>query len=292
MHFEGNLTKTFLLAIALNVAFVAIEFTYGFIAHSLSLMADAWHNLGDVAGLALSLLALRMAGLKPTTNYTYGYSKGTILASLSNSVLLLLAVGSIGYESVHRFYHPVAVHSGTISLVAGIGVVINTLTALLFIRKQELNSRAAFLHMAADALVSVAVVLGGFAISYTGFNWIDPLLGILVCIVILAGTWKLLKSSLRLSLDGVPEDLNIAEIEKLPEVFPAIKDIHHLHVWALSTTKNAMTAHILLQKSISDEDLAELKKDIKHHLQHLNIHHATLEFETRHTDDPEECMDC
>lgn len=292
MAVQGNISRTFILGILLNVVFVLIEFFYGFMSHSLSLLADAWHNLGDVAGLAISLFALRMANLKPSPAYTYGYSKGTILASLANAVLLLIAVGSIGYEAVHRFFQPETPEWGTMTVVASIGIAINTATALLFMNKNELNSRAAFLHMATDALVSLAVVVGGLLIHFTHIIWLDPALSLLICFVILSGTWRLLKSSLRLSLDGMPEGLNIEKINSMAAEFPAIKDLHHVHIWALSTTKNAMTAHVLLHRILDDAEMMELKLEMKHRLAHLNIQHATLEFETHTTSDPEECKEC
>ncbi|MFN5250690.1 MAG: cation diffusion facilitator family transporter [Bacteroidota bacterium] len=286
---QGNVSRPFVLAMVLNLAFVAIEFYYGVHSSSLSLLADAWHNLGDVAGLAISLLALRMATLKPNRTYTYGYSKGTILASLANAVLLLLAVGSISFEAVQRLMNPGTPQWNVMSLVAGLGILVNSGTALLFMRKQELNSRAAFLHMAADALVSLAVVLGGVLLHYTGYVWIDPALSILICAVILYGTWGLLKSSLRLSLDGVPEGVNMQEIHDAAMVIPGVRDIHHLHVWAMSTTKNALTAHIMMEEGSSAVDEKRVRHDFRHALLHLNIQHATLELElSKH----EACKDC
>ncbi len=290
--FHGDLNRPFIIGIGLNLAFVSIEFFYGYLSSSLSLIADAWHNLGDVAGLAISLLALKMAEIKPNNHYTYGYSKGTILATLANCVLLLLAIGSIGYEAVNRLFTPEKPIWSTMSIVASVGVVVNTITALLFMKRSELNSRAAFLHMAADALVSVAVVVGGFVLHYTDYTWIDPALSLLICAVILSGTWKLLKSSLRLSLDGVPDNIDLNAIKKTISEIPEIKNIHHMHIWAISTTKNAMTAHILLQNEISEEQAGLLKSDLKHKFLHLNIHHCTLELETHVSGDPEECENC
>lgn len=269
--------------------FVVIEFTYGFMTDSLALMADAGHNLGDVAGLIISLVALKMADFKPNSKFTYGYSKGTILASLANAMLLLIAVGSIGYEAVSRLFTPVQTDWKTISLVAGIGIIINTGTALLFVNRTELNSKAAFLHMAADAAVSAAVVLGGFLMHWTGVAAIDPLISILICLVILAGTWRLLKNSMRLSLDGVPEHLDTEKIKSAATDFPGVLDIHHLHIWAMSTTKNALTAHLMISETMNSEEVHQLKIDLKHAWNHLGIHHATIETETKHTHDCEEC---
>lgn len=286
---HGSLGKTFGIGIALNLAFVGVEFFYGFISNGLSLIADAWHNLGDVLGLAISLLAFRMAEIKPNKKYTYGYSKGTILASLANSVLLLIAVGTIGYEAFDRFLHPVLPEWKTLTWVASLGILINSATAFLFMNKNELNSRAAYLHMAADAGVSAGVVLGGILIHFSGIYWIDPVISLFICAVILVGTWNVLKSSLRLSLDGVPENVDVEKVKETALKMPQIKDIHHMHIWAMSTTKNALTAHLMLHQSLSEEQSVELKNNLKHAFLHLNIQHATLELELHHTDDCEEC---
>ena len=291
-HSHVNLTaysRSFVIGIILNLVFVAIEFMYGIWSDSLALMADAGHNFGDVAGLAISLLALKMADIKPTSKFTYGYSKGTILASLANAMLLLIAIGSIGYEAFHRFYNPVQTNWKIVSLVASIGIVINTATALLFLNKNELNSKAAFLHMAADAAVSAAVVLGGFMMKWTGIAAIDPAISILICIVILTGTWRLLKSSMRLSLDGVPDNIDFEKIKSVAMSTAGILDIHHLHIWAMSTTKNALTAHLLVSNELTSDDLHHIKEDLKHKWTHLGIQHATIETETKHTHDCEEC---
>lgn len=286
---ERNMMRPYILGIILNVFFVSIEFFYGFVSQSLSLIADAWHNLGDVAGLFVSLFALRMARLKPNKTYTYGFSKGTILASLSNCIILLLAVGSIGYEAIHRLFQPEKPQWNIMSLVAGIGIVINTITALLFAKKNELNSKSAYLHMLADAAVSAGVVLGGYLIYITDQIWIDPVISIMICVVILIGTFKILRSSLRLSLDGVPENVDVEAVRNEALKLSDIKDIHHLHIWALSTTRNAMTAHLLLARELTEQEAGALKSKLKHELLHLNIQHATLELETNHTNDIEEC---
>jgi cobalt-zinc-cadmium efflux system protein len=252
-------------------------------------MADAGHNLGDVAGLAISLLAFKMAAKSPNSQYTFGYSKGTILASLANAILLLVAVGSIGYEACTRLFSPENPHWQSISMVAGIGIVINTATALLFLRRTELNNRAAFLHMAADAGVSAAVVMGGFLISWTGISQIDPIISLMICVVIVVGSWGLLKSSMRLSLDGVPQNINPEKIREAALKINGVKDIHHLHIWAMSTTRNALTAHLLIKEGLSYDEVHHLKKELKHVWLHLNIQHATVETETEHHDDCEDC---
>ncbi len=288
--YQGSMnSRAFILGILLNSTFVVIEFLYGYWSNSLALMADAGHNLGDVAGLAISLLAFKMAAKSPNAKYTFGYSKGTILASLANAILLLLAVGSIGYEASHRLFKPENPHWQTISLVATIGIVINTLTALLFMKRNELNNRAAFLHMAADAGVSAAVVLGGFLIELTGFAQIDPIISLLICAVILIGTWGLMKSSMRLSLDGVPQNIDPEKIRQTAMNIEGVRDIHHLHIWAMSTTRNALTAHLLIREGMSYDEVHKMKKNLKHAWLHQNIQHATIETETEHHDDCEDC---
>ena len=248
---QNSMGPRFLAGIILNFVFVAVEFGYGVKINSLSLLADAWHNLGDVAGLIISLFAFKMAAKQPTREYTYGFSKATILASLANCVLLFIAISSMGYEAYTRFIDPQPTSGSVVSWVAGVGVIINTATALLFMSNNELNSRAAYLHMAADAGVSLAVLIGGLLISYTGVTIIDPILGILVCMVILIGTLNLFRQSLRLSLDGVPEGIDITLVETRILSIPGVNAVDHLHIWALSTTRNAMTAHLMLDNQVS-----------------------------------------
>ena len=288
--YQGSMnSRAFVVAIVLNSTFVVIEFLYGLWSDSLALMADAGHNLGDVAGLAISLFAFRMAAKSPNERYTFGYSKGTILASLANAILLLLAVGSISYEAFHRLFKPEVTHWQSITLVATIGIIINTATALLFIKRKELNNRAAFLHMAADAGVSAVVVIGGFLISWTGIQQFDPIISLFICGVIVVGSWGLLKSSMRLSLDGVPQNVDLEKIRTAALETQGVKDIHHLHIWAMSTTRNALTAHLLIKEGLTYDDVHHIKKELKHSWMHLNIQHATVETETEHHDDCEDC---
>jgi cobalt-zinc-cadmium efflux system protein len=267
----------FLAGIALNLVFVVVEFGYGIKIDSLSLLADAWHNLGDVAGLIISLFAFKMAAKQPTKIYTYGFSKATILASLANCILLFIAVSSMGHEAYTRFLDPQPTSGSTVSWVAGIGVIINTATALLFMSNSELNSRAAYLHMAADAGVSLAVLLGGVLISYTGIAIIDPILGILVCMVILVGTLNLFRQSLRLSLDGVPEGIDLASVESQILSIPGVTAVDHLHIWALSTTRNAMTAHLTLNADVAAKEQEAIKERVRHEIEHQQVHHCILE---------------
>jgi len=260
----------------LNFSFVLVEFFYGWKVQSISLFADAWHNLSDVAGLIISWVAFRMATKKPTENYTYGYSKGTILASLANCVLLFIAVYVMGAEAIHRFGNPHSVETGTIMWVAGMGVVVNTVTALLFMSSNELNNRAAFLHMAADALVSVAVVLGGWFMSLGAPEWIDPALGLVICLVILWGTLKLFSSSLRLSLDGVPEGLDIKMVSDELLAIPGLRRIENMHIWAISTTRSAFTATLEIDL-VKSQEIESIKGQVREILKNHRIQHTTLE---------------
>lgn len=283
-HPIDHLNKAFLWGIGLNLSFVAVEFLAGIVLDSMALISDAGHNLSDVVSLSLSLLAFRLAKVKPTTRFTYGYKKSTVLVSLLNACILLVAVGIILAESIAKIRHPQPVEGGAIALVAGVGIVINAFTAWLFLKdkKHDLNVKGAYLHMVADTLVSVGVLISGLVISRTGWYVIDPIIGITVAIVILFSTWGLLRDSLRLSLDGVPAGIDPASIRRfILENEPDIRDIHHIHIWALSTTENAMTAHVVVTSRLHEQLLRER---IKHLLGERSIQHATLEFEL-----PDEC---
>lgn len=273
-----QLNRAFLWGIGLNIAFVIAEAAAGFIYGSLGLLSDAGHNLSDVVSLVLALIAFRLALIKPSDVYTYGYKKSTILVSLLNAIILLVAVGFILAECIEKLRHPQPIEGGVIAWIAGIGIIINGVTAWLFFkdRTHDLNVKGAFLHMAADTLVSVGVLLSGIIISFTGWYIIDPIIGLVIAIIILYSTWDLLHDSLRLSLDGVPSDINLEEIEKLLLSDSRVTGLHHLHIWAISTTQNALTAHIV----VNNFDNAE---ELKHHLRELllekNIQHATFELE-------------
>lgn len=283
-HPIDHLNKAFLWGIGLNLSFVAVEFLAGIVLDSMALISDAGHNLSDVVSLSLSLLAFRLAKVKPTTRFTYGYKKSTVLVSLLNACILLVAVGIILAESIAKIRHPQPVEGGAIALVAGVGIVINAFTAWLFLKdkKHDLNVKGAYLHMVADTLVSVGVLISGLVISRTGWYVIDPIIGITVAIVIFFSTWGLLRDSLRLSLDGVPAGIDPASIRRfILENEPDIRDIHHIHIWALSTTENAMTAHVVVTSRLHEQLLRER---IKHLLGERSIQHATLEFEL-----PDEC---
>ena len=273
-----SLNKAFIIGIVLNLAFVVIEFAAGFWFDSLALLSDAGHNLSDVVSLVLALLAFRLAKVKANERYTYGYKKSTILVSLLNAVILLVAVGAIVIESIHKLSNPAVVPGGAIAWVAGVGVLINAFTAFLFMKDKEkdLNVKGAYLHLAADALVSVGVLVAGIVISRTGWYIIDPIIGLIVAVIILISTWNLLHDSLRLTLDGVPTSIDSQKVVKAIRALPGVDDVHHIHIWAISTTENALTAHIVLKQP---EGMQEVKHLIRHRLEDFGIGHATLEFE-------------
>ena len=269
-----HLNRAFVLGIVLNLVFVCVEFGAGLWFDSVALISDAGHNLSDVVSLVLSLIAFRLARVKPTASYTYGYRKSTVLVSLLNACILLVAVGVILVESVRKLYDPQPVDGDSIAWVAGIGIVINAFTAWLFIRDKEkdLNVKGAYLHMAADTLVSVGVLVSGIVIRLTGWYAIDPVVGIAIALVILFSTSKLLHDSLRLSLDGVPVGIDSERVRRsITETDPRIEDVHHVHIWAISTTQNALTAHVVVR---SLDDAEELKHEIKHQFELCGEHCA------------------
>jgi cobalt-zinc-cadmium efflux system protein len=287
-----DINGAFIFGIIFNFIFVLIEVITGLNVHSLSLLSDAGHNLADVGSLALSLLAFRLLKVKSNSKYTYGYRKTSILAALFNAMVLLLSIGAIAYEAVQRFFHPQPLPGKTIAIVAGIGIVINTVTALLFVRNKEkdINIKSAYLHLMSDAMVSAGLVIGGIIISYTQWFWLDSVLSILIAIVILLSTWTLLKESLRLSLDGVPNDIDLEQIKKESLKIEGIKNIHHIHVWALSTNENAMTGHVVVDTAVNKSQVKAIKDSLKHKLLHMNIQHMTIE--TEFSDDMCNKPDC
>lgn len=287
-----NVNTAFKVGIVLNFVFVLVELISGFFTHSLSLLSDAGHNLADVGSLALSLLAFRLVKVKSSKRYTYGYRKTSILVALFNAMVLLVSIGAIIYEAAHRFFNPEPVAGITIAIVAGIGIVINTFTAILFMRDKDkdLNIKSAYLHLMGDAVISLAIVIGGIIIFYTHWYWMDSALSILVALFILFSTWRLLKASLRLSLDGVPENISLDQIKAMAKKISGVKEMHHIHIWAMSTTENALTAHLVLHQEVNADDEQKIKLEIKHQLLHLHIHHATLETEKENADcEAEDC---
>ncbi len=276
---NGN-GRAFALAIGLNSVFVAIEFGYGFVANSTALMADAGHNLSDVLGLILAWGAAMLAKSTPTGRYTYGLRSSSILAALLNALLLMMACGAIGWEAVQRLMTDAAPVAGkTVSIVAAVGVLVNGLSAWLFMAgsKDDLNIRGAYQHMAADAAISLGVVISGVAIMFTGWSWLDPAVSIVIVILIVIGTWSLLRESLRLVLAAVPANVDAGKVSRFLTSRPGVAGIHDLHIWAMSTTETALTAHLVMPHgypgdSAIDAIVAELKSDFA-------IHHCTLQVE-------------
>lgn len=273
-----SLRGVYVLAIVLNLLFVFIEAVLGLTSNSLGLLSDASHNLGDVFTLLLALFAFELAKVRPARNYTYGYKKGTVLISLLNAIILLVAVGAIIAESIHKFSDPEPVNGAVVSWTAGAGIIVNGLSAWMLMRKRksDLNAEGAFLHMASDTLVSVGVVVSGVVISVTGWSMVDPIISLVIVVVILASTWHLLSQSLRLSLDGIPESVDVNKIMADVRSVAGVEGMHHLHVWAISTSEVAMTAHIVI------DDIANMER-IKHEIHSRmtadGISHSTLEFE-------------
>jgi len=284
-----NINRAFIIGIVINLLFVVIEFGAGFYYNSLSLISDAGHNLSDVAALALALLAFRLAKVKANDKFTYGYRKSTILVSLINSVVLFVAIGGIIWESISRLHNSVEIQGVSISIVAAIGIVINAVSAFLFFKEKDndLNVKGAYLHLMADAAVSLGVVISGVLISLFHIYWLDMVMSLIIVIVIFYSTWNLFKDSLSLTLDGVPKGINFNEVISEIKEVEGVVDVHHLHVWAMSTSQNAMTAHIIISSNTPMEQQNKIKQKVKHELEHVNIQHATLEFET----EDEKCKD-
>lgn len=280
VHQLNSLNNIFIFSIILNLLFVVIEATVGWVQDSLSLLSDAGHNLSDVFSLLLVLITFRLAKVHRSKRFTYGLKKSSILISLLNAVILLAAVGAIIIESIHKFNEPTIVNGTVVSWTAGIGILINGATALMLMKGQkgDLNVRGAFLHMAADTLVSIGVVISGIIITYTGWNIIDPIVSLLIAIVILISTWHLLSESVKLSLDGTPQGINLDEIKAIMKNCAHVVDVHHIHIWAMSTTENALTAHIVLDDI---NQIEKAKEEIKKKLKENGIVHSTLEMETQ-----------
>ncbi|MDO5552364.1 MAG: cation diffusion facilitator family transporter [Planctomycetia bacterium] len=276
---NSTLKTTFLIGIILNSLFVVTEFILGFVYHSMGLLADAGHNLGDIGGLLISLAAFQLASKRRTRNFTYGFRKATVMASLINAVVLFIVVGAIVVECVPKFFHPVDVGGWPIIWAAGTGIFVNGFTALLLRHNKEkdLNVKGAYLHMFGDTLVSVGVVLSGILLLTTGWTFWDPLVGLVVAFVILLSGWDLLRESVRLSLDGVPSGIDVDQIRHAISDTPNVTAVHHLHIWPISTTENALTSHVALEDLTKME---ETKKSIREKLHELGVTHSTLEFES------------
>jgi cobalt-zinc-cadmium efflux system protein len=271
--------RAFGIAIVLNVAFVVVESAFGFVANSTALIADAGHNLSDVLSLFLSLGAAVLARRAPSHRYTYGLRSTSILAAVANAMFLLVVCGAIAWAAVQRFAAPPAVAGLTVTAVAAIGIVINGLSAWLFMKgsKGDLNIRGAYLHMAADAAVSLGVVVAGMAMMLTGWFWLDPVMSLVIVVVILVGTWGLLRESVQLALNAVPENIDVAEVEDYLLHCPGVTDIHDLHIWGMSTTESALTVHLVMPGGCPSDNFMD---DIARALQErFGIHHSTLQVE-------------
>ncbi|MHA6334476.1 cation diffusion facilitator family transporter [Qipengyuania sp. CAU 1752] len=277
-HAPKDFGRAFAIGVILNTVFVIVEATYGYLSGSMALVADAGHNLSDVMALLLAWAAAVAARKPATGRYTYGFKSSTILAAIANAALLFIAIGAILFETGQRLLDPQPVEGWTMIVVAGIGVVINTATALLFVRGQEdINIRGAFLHMAADALVSVGVVIAGAAILLTGRTWIDPVTSLLIIAVIGWGTWGLARDSLKMGLNAVPAGIDEKEVEEFLTGLDGVERVHDLHIWPMSTTETALTAHLVMPNGNGEDAfLASLSHDLEHR---FGIHHMTVQIE-------------
>jgi len=277
--------RAFAIGILLNTGFIATEVAFGLLSSSLTLLADAGHNLSDVMGLLIAWGATSLERRGPTKRFTYGLRRTSVLAALANAILLLVSIGAIALEAIRRLREPAPVAGLTVIWVAAAGVVVNGITAWMFIdgRKRDLNIRAAFLHMAADAAVSAGVVVAGFVILRTGWSLVDPISSLVIVVIILIGTWGLLRDSISLVLDAVPRGIDPGEVKTFLEQLPGVAQIHHLHVWGLSTTETACTAHVVKEQPELDD---RLLKTIAHELhERFGIEHTTIQFERRDAHD-------
>lgn len=280
-HAPNNFGKAFAIGIGLNVVFVAVEAAYGFLGNSMALLADAGHNLSDVLGLVVAWVAVMLGSRPPSRRFTYGFRNSSILAALFNALILLVAIGGILAEAIRRLVNPEPVAGTTVIVVAAIGIVINGATAALFAsgRKSDLNIRGAYLHMAADAAVSLGVVVAGVIIAYTGIQWIDPITSIGIAVVIFLGTWGLLKDSVSMSMAAVPPGIRLEEVRDALAAMPGVTSVHDLHVWPMGTTETALTCHLLMPAGYPDPEFlrrAEQKME-----REFGIGHTTFQIETQ-----------
>jgi cobalt-zinc-cadmium efflux system protein len=278
-HAPADYGRAFAIGVALNLAFVVLEAIYGKLSHSLALVADAGHNLSDVLGLVLAWGAMLLARRRPTPERTYGFRRSSILAALVNAAVLLISVGAIAWEAIGRVGQPNSVAETTVIWVASIGILINAGTALMFMsgRKRDLNIRGAFLHMATDAVISLGVVLTGVAMIVTGWLWLDPVVSLMIVALIIYSTWGLLRDSLNLVLDAVPAGIDMNDVKEYLSGLPTCVDVHDLHVWGMSTTETALTAHVVMAQTICDDALlAKITNELH---QKFGIEHATLQVE-------------
>ena len=288
-HRQATFGRAFAIGIALNIGFVVAEVVFGFLANSMSLLADAGHNLSDVLGLILAWAAAIMARRAASPRFTYGFKKAPILAALANSLLLLIAVGAIGAEAMRRLFHPSATQGGMVTIVAAAGILINGATAMLFAhgRERDLNIQGAYLHMAADALVSLAVVIAGLVILWTGQQWVDPAMSLAVALVILWSSIGLLKESVWMTLAGVPKGIDVDEVAVALSELEGVDAVHDLHIWPLSTTETALTAHIVTPQPGDPDTLLESARALLH--DRFHIEHCTIQVERHHSPHHSDC---
>lgn len=282
-HAPADFGTAFAVGVALNTAYVAAEAFYGFLAHSVALLADAGHNLGDVVGLLAAWLAASLSKRRPSGQYTYGLRRSSILAALMNAIVLLVVTGGIAWEAMRRLFQPEPSAGIIIVIVSVAGVVVNGLTAWLFMsgRKGDLNIRAAFMHMVADALLTLGVVVAGAVIMLTNWLWVDPAVSLVLSAVIVIGTWSLLRDSVNLALDGVPRDVDPAAVGGYLRSLPGVGEVHDLHIWAMSTTETAMTVHLVRADSQGDDALLQrISGEVR---ERFGIGHATIQLETHET---------
>lgn len=278
-HAPADFGRAFAIGIILNSAFVVIEAGAGFLTGSMALVADAGHNLSDVLSLLIAWGASRLAKRPPSARFTYGFKSSSILAAMLNAAILLVALGAIAIETIRRLFDPAPVEPGPVMLVAGIGIIINSFTAFLFMRgrKGDLNIRGAYLHMVADAAVSAGVVVAGLLIAVTGRNWIDPVTSLIIIIVIAHGTWGLLRDSVKMSLLAVPDGIDESDVRSTLETLPGVSRVHHLHIWPMSTTETALTAHLVMPDGHPGDGF--LKNAAEHMMQAHHIGHSTFQIE-------------
>lgn len=285
-HHKFNYNRAFVIGLVLNGGFVILEIFFGLLTDSLALLADAGHNLSDVLGLLLAWGANLLAQRPPTQRFTYGLRRSSILAALVNAIALLLVMGGVAWEAINRFSHPTPVPGGTVIGVALVGIIINTITALMFLSggKHDLNIRGAFLHMAADAMVSVGVVLAGIAILTTGLLWFDPVVSLVIVIVVVVGTWQLFRDSLNLALDAVPTGIESQAIRTYLAELPGVAQVHDLHIWGMSASEAALTAHLVMPTGNSGDGFLKQVAQELHDL--FGIEHTTIQIETGDPNQP------
>jgi cobalt-zinc-cadmium efflux system protein len=286
VHGPADFSRAFLTGAVLNIAFVAVEAAMGLLAGSMALLADAGHNLSDVLGLGVAWGAATLSRKAPTERFTYGLRKSSVLAALLNALFLLVAIGAIAFESIHRFSHPEPVSGATVMIVAAIGIAVNVTTALMFVsgRKSDLNVRSAFIHMAADAAIAAAVVVAGLIMLKTGWLWLDPAVSLAISVIILFGTWGLLRDSVSMSLDAVPAAIDPADVHSALAGLEGVSRVHDLHIWPMSTTEIALTCHLVMPEGAPGDAFLHGTAAMLHH--RFRIHHTTIQVETA---EEEEC---